>query len=463
VKVEEMNEIAVVVTCHAPYLRWLPEALASIDGQAPVPDETVLMLDGCRSAESVSDRWRVIEGDWGHPSGGRNAGLAASSAPWLVFWDADNVMPDGYLAALRHEIDAAPPDLGVIYPDIQYCDEQLQPQSLWIVPEWDYWDQRAENCIDTAGAWRREAVELAGGWSERTGGVFEDYALALDVTALGWKAKRLGGPPVLMRLHAGGRLQRRWQDGGALTDLWRARSLAIVTLLAGRDATFGVWEHFLRHAELPPRTALYVVDNSGRDDFSRRALDACRAIADERGLSHVDFAVSGQPYRASAEEPYFVRERHLHVARLYASVLPRVTEDLVMTLEDDIEPPLDAPRRLGEVIAFVSRGKVGAVGAAYSMPQNEDVVCLGWAGEGWGSALNWHELPTEPMDVNSIGGGCTVWANWALRGQPINFWWDRDLGWDGALCMQLRQRGFDVRVHGGVRCRHHLHGKVRGA
>jgi hypothetical protein len=452
-------DIAVVVTCHEPYLKWLPDALASIDAQVPEPAERVVVFDRHQPPAVTPGPWRFLAGDWGHPSGARNRGLAATSAPWLIFWDADNLMPAGHLAAVRRMIGAAPPDLAIVYPDLHLHDDQLTPQTLWTMPAWDYWGLRAENYVDTSAAWRREAVELVGGWSTRVR-TFEDYALALDITSLGWKAAKLGGPPVIMRIHPQGRMQRRWGDGGVLTDVWRARTLAIVSLLAGRDETFTSWRDFLLNAELPPKTALYVVDNSGQPEFSRMAFDACQRIARFRGLSHLDFAVSGRPYQAAAAEPYFVEERHLHIARLYASVLPRVTEDLVLTLEDDVEPPLDAIRKLGEQIGFPAFGKVGVVAAAYSIPQNANYVCAGMGTQEWGPGIGWAGLPHHPIEVGCVGGGCTVWANWALGGSPVNFWWSRGLGWDATLCVQMRQKGYSVRLHGGVRCRHHLHGRT---
>src|SRR5262249_28325405 len=67
-------------------------------------------------------------------------------------------------------------------------------------------------------------------------------------------------------------------------------------------------------------------------------------------------------------EPYLERRRHQHVASLYAAVFPRVGEDLILSLEDDVEAPLDAGRQLGEEIGYRSRGAVGVVAASYSMP-----------------------------------------------------------------------------------------------
>jgi hypothetical protein len=455
-----ISHIAVIVTCHEPHLKWLPEALASIDRQRPEPAERVIVFDRCQPPPAPNSHWRHIEGDWGGPSRARNAGVAATGAPWLVFWDADNVMAEGYLAAMQHATDTAASDLGIVYPDIQYCDEWLTPQWFWTLPAWDYWAMRAENCVDTASAWRREAVDVAGGWSDRVG-AFEDYALALDVTALGWKAAKLNGPPIVYRVHPEGIVQQQLRHERVLTELWRARSLGVVSLLAGRDETFERWVNFLLNAELPSKTALYVVDNSGRPEFTRKALDACQRIASIRGLPHMSFIPIGQVYQPALAEPYLEKCRHLHVARLYAAMFPRVTEDLVLTLEDDMEPPLDAVRRLGEDIGYGTRANIGVVSAAYAMPHNPSEVCAGYGNEGWGPSVRWEQLAAEPLDVGYVGGGCTVWANWALHGYPVHLRWNESLGWDGVLCQALKHKGYRVRLHGGVRCQHHIHGRVR--
>jgi hypothetical protein len=142
---------------------------------------------------------------------------------------------------------------------------------------------------------------------------------------------------------------------------------------------------------------------------------------------------------------------------LYCSVLSRVSEDLVLTLEDDVEPPLDAVRQLGRVFGW---GRVGAVGAACPWAGFGDLVCAGTGEEEWGDALLWSELPGGLVDVGCVGGGCTMWARWALRNLPVQFCWDRKMGWDAMFCRELRRHGFGIKLHGGVRCVHHTHGRL---
>jgi glycosyltransferase involved in cell wall biosynthesis len=453
---DEGTGVAVVVTCHAAYLPWLGEALGSIERQAPAAAERVVVLDGCEAPPRAG--WRAVAGAFGDPSPARDAGLAATTAPWVVFWDADNVMPPGYLEAVRLAAARAQADVGILYPDLQHCDGALAPTALRRMPDWDYWELRAENFVDTAAAWRREALAVAGSWPRSVASSHEDYALALELTSAGWRGQALRGPPVLMREHGAGRNLVSMRDGRDRDDIWRARSLAVVTLVAPRPDTFERWRAFLLAADLPPKTSLYVVDNTGDRAFGERIREVCGELQRERGLRSVDVTAMGDAHAGQRSVGDGDEARHRHVARLYGAVLRRVTEDFVLTLEDDVEPPPDAVRMLGRAFGWE---RVGAVGAAYAWPGYDELVCAGTGdGERWGEALRWSTLPDGLVDVSCVGGGCTMWARWALRGQPVQFRWHERMGWDAVFCRELRRRGYAVRLHGGVRCVHHVHGEL---
>jgi glycosyltransferase involved in cell wall biosynthesis/SAM-dependent methyltransferase len=458
---QQTCEVGIVVTCHAAYLPYLSAALDSIDKQDPSAVERVLVLDGCEGPP-VRAGWQVITGSFRDPSLARNAGLERTAAAWIIFWDADNVMPPGYLAAVVAAA-VANPDCAILYPDLQYCDNALRPtRPQRQMPEWDYWGLRSHNTVDTASAWRREALAMVGAWPRYLHSSHEDYALALDLTAAGWRAARLGGPAVVMRDHGDGRNLRSMTTGEDLDDIWRARSLGIVTPLAPRPSSFERWWKYLREAELPPKTSLYIVDNTGDPGFSAWINEACHDLRASRGIGHVEITAGGAPFISDGRRD--AKDRHHHVAKLYAMVLPRVREDFVLTLEDDVEPPLDAPRLLGRTFCWgpqegVGGQPIGAVAAAYGWPGMDALVCAGFGDTEWGDAPGWEALGdgSKPLEVGFVGGGCTMWANWALRGTPVRFHWDRErrLGWDAGLCADLRRRGWRILLHGGVRCQHH--------
>ncbi len=192
--------IAVVVASDGRHPDWLSVALRSIEAQLPKPAEQYLIVDSpdatatsaALDVDLSSRGWTVRRGCWGDPAVARNEGMAATGSPWVVFWDADNVMPAGFLAAVHEAIRNAQPSVGILYSDIDYVDENLDNGVLWRVPDCDYWGLREGNCIDTASAWRREALELCGGWPCGFG-AFEDYALALELTRRGWLAQHRSG------------------------------------------------------------------------------------------------------------------------------------------------------------------------------------------------------------------------------------------------------------------------------
>jgi len=452
--------LAVAVTCHAPYLRWLPECLASIDGQLGV-DRKILALDGCDAlgqGQAQPVHWEILRGEWGSPIPGRNAALeraAQGAAPcdWIVYWDADNPMPEGYLEAMREAAAAAPDDVACIFPDLQYIDEAGCPLRLRRVPEVDYWTLRRGNPgVDTSSCWRVDALRAIGGHIAGSG--MDDYALALALTRAGWRCVHAPGsvPPMMMRDHDRGRRSAAHIDdpATALEQLWKIRTLGIVTLWApGRYDVQTRWTAALQQMELPPQTSLYVLDNTGDLD-TLDVYDFCLRPNIQR--FDVLRYVMGAPDDWAG--------RHEHIAYLYRQILPRVVDDLVLIWEDDVEPPDgQALRRLHE--HFRLNSLVGAAGAAYASPENPEMVCASDQAERWHHACSLSELAgvRQAVPVQMIGGGFTLYQNWALKlAGPIRF--DHPFGWDATLSRGLRRAGCRVLLDPRVTARHHIHGAI---
>ncbi len=449
--------IAIVLTCHGQYLQYLQAAVESIDRQIPQPEEKVAVFDGCAAPQWLRARpsWRIIQGNWANPNPARNVGLRQTRAEWIIWFDADDIMPDGYIAAMRQAISTVPRTVGIIYPDLYYVDQTLRLLYSRPMPEYDYWRLRRGNYIDTSSAWRRQAVEQAGGWDEDLP-VLQDYTLALRITRLGWHGKKLQAPAVLKRRHGENRLQWEKEQQGLWREvLWQVRSMAVVTLHAGRWACLDEWIEWLRTAELPPERALYVVDNSGSREFGAALR---RLIWDElEGWRHIDIATVGSIYKPRPGERYDDLRRHAHVANLYAGVLPRVAEDVVLLLEDDVVPPVDAARRLHRY--FGPDSDVAAVGAAYPSPTCPQMACAARGRDYWHDMPRWDELGQRASEVGFVSGGCTLWANWALR-ECLPTYADLEdgklWGWETHLCREARERGYRILLDEGVRCRHRI-------
>jgi hypothetical protein len=167
--------------------RWLPP------GRLIVVDDRAHRTRQLRGPSlPVSPRLRarleVVRSGGRGPAAARNAGWRAGSAEWIAFVDDDVEPAPGWLVELERDLRRAPADVGgvqgrVIVPlpaDRRPTDWERNVASLEAAP----W-------ITADMAYRREALEEAGGFDERfTRAYREDTDLALRVQALGWRLTR---------------------------------------------------------------------------------------------------------------------------------------------------------------------------------------------------------------------------------------------------------------------------------
>lgn len=440
---------AVVVTAHAPYLRYLEACLDSVDAQTHLPECRAVVLDGCDPPAWLRRRegWRVIRGAWGNPNPARNAGIAATKSSWLVVVDGDNWLDPQYLRSCYQTISTATGRAAIVYSDIQLVDGQGRHVARHVSPErFDYWDLRLANYISTSSAMRRAAVEEAGGWAETT--CYDDWGLALRMTANGWTAVRQP-VPILAREGADG--HRRDRLHADMPFKWTQRSYAIVTLLAGRDDCLSDWLAWLNYAELPERTALYVLDNSRDERFREEVIRALGNPYLRNRLTHIDYQVCNLQC-PDLDKPF---SRAIHVPRLYNRILPRVSEDMLVTLEDDVIPPLWALKAL--VRDVPAKSMVGAMAAAYLSRRGAGRIVAAFGPDYIYRRVFRRDLVDGVMKVGCIGGGLTVWHNALVRRSlPFRFEFRNGIptGWDTILCADMRDAGHVVRLHGGVWCEH---------
>lgn len=121
--------LAVVVTAHD-QARFLGDALASIARQQQPPAEVVVIDDGSHDDPAAIARSfaqvRLIRQPQQGLAAARNAGLAAISAPQVLFLDADDVLHPGALAAGSAAL-AAAPGAALAYGAYRMVDAALIP------------------------------------------------------------------------------------------------------------------------------------------------------------------------------------------------------------------------------------------------------------------------------------------------------------------------------------------------
>lgn len=448
--------IAIVLTTHAAYLPHLEACVASIEPNQYhlgnlVVSEKVLVLDGPGSVPELPQGWRVLHVQAGNPNPARNWGLDAVRAEWVIHWDGDNIMPDGYAAAMARLATQVPANVGFIYPKVDLVNEAREIVQTLSVPPWDYWTQRGNTYIDTSSLWRVQAIRQAGGWS--FGQVMlDDWELSLRITALGWTGSR-----GLMATEITQHDQRRSRKGDMRKALWTARSVAIVTLWSPKSLAFDEVMEWYHKADFPPHVSVYWVDNSDNAAVGLRLRNHAHQLLVSGRVESITIIPGGEPYTVSPGEAYTHPGRHQHVARLYNTVIPRIREALVLFLEDDNVPPLDGLQALAYELPV--NQDIGGVGGCYESKNQPGMACFSTTGDVW-TPLRMDEVPRVPgIMVAMMGGGFALYRMDCVRQcLPFRVTTARGLlGWDANLGRDLgsQEGGYKrLLLHGGVRVAH---------
>lgn len=235
----------------------------------------------------------------GFKAGALEHGLPLTRAPLIAIFDADFVPPRDFLRRLCAAFED--PRVGFAQARWGHLDEgyslftRLQAMAI----DFHFLVEQSvrsahgyfTNFTGTAGIWRREAIEDAGGWSART--LTEDLDLSYRAQLRGWKAayvEDLVVPEELpVSIHAYRRQQSRWATGSfqsAFRLLWpvlRSRHRAAVKLQAAAHLlAYGVGPVMLIQLACYP---LFLVAFGGRHLHLPWFVAASSAVAIGIGIS----------------------------------------------------------------------------------------------------------------------------------------------------------------------------------
>ena len=445
--------VAVIVTCHTGYLNRLEKAVASINLQSSPFHQKILVLDSVSSyvAPIWLNGWTVMHCNARNPNVGRNLGIEQiKDCEWVVHWDADNVMPVHFLADHLQSLTSSDRRVAFFYPSLSYVnDSGLQIRKL-DVPEWDYWTFREKTFVDTSSLWNVHAVKSVGGWLSRQPSL-DDWGLSLRLTRAGWVGHKSRATATLT-LHPA----RRSQTSDHTEAIWSARSIGIITLWGGRSRISAKILKWYSTSELPPHVSLYWMDNSGDISFAKRLHRKAQQFMER--FECVFLTDAGPPYKINQEAGYLEWGRHQHVANLYNRVLSKVSEDLVLFVEDDNLPPLEGLRKLSD--AMPPWSNVAGVGGAYRSRTSPAQCCAALKKDLWSGCPPFDSLPERTIEVGMMGGGFTLYSNAALR-RAVPLICNHSkisgalTGWDGNLGIALSSLGYKLLLHGGVKVEHH--------
>jgi glycosyltransferase involved in cell wall biosynthesis len=168
--------------------RWIMECVESIRAQkvSGWDVEVRIGVDGCQATSAVLSYNDV--GHWYSPENVgphviRNSLITQAPADVYVIFDGDDVMTEGFLAALLPQVGD-----GLAWPDRQHCDADMTPM-----------EAGPFSCVNGVAAYSREAMTRLGGF--RPWRIAADHDAARRARVMGIPTKRATGAVLLRRRH----------------------------------------------------------------------------------------------------------------------------------------------------------------------------------------------------------------------------------------------------------------------
>lgn len=446
------SNITVVITIHEKYLQYLDDCLSSIQSQKVQPKEIIIIADKTSIPIHYQNNCTIINVNNGTPNPGRNIGLQMSKTEWTIFFDADDIMGPDYIEGAIEQIQKCQNNVGVIYPNLYYFYHNKDNDIVKKVnaPDWGYWKLREGNYIDTSSIWKTKALLEIGGWDDIG---IDDYGIALKLSRNGW----VGNPLpenyyIKKRKHEGGRFVEVYNSPEYIKSLWESRTFSILTLMAGRENYLDNFAQWIEKAILPPNISIFIVDNSNNINFSRKLQN----IIPNNRFCDINYHFNNTIYNPELQKRYYDPYMHSHVANIYNEIFQFIKSDFILTFEDDIIPPLDGIKQLHDHI--VSPTKIGAIGASYILSQkNKDIITASLNKTNWKFNIHTNQLNKGVKDVGFIGGGFTLWSNFAVQKcLPLYIEYGKDFlhGWDYNLCKDIRMNGYEIKLDTNLQCDH---------
>lgn len=185
---------------------FLDQCIRSIKGQTLRPRKIVVVDDGSDDDETIAalERWErdpevtVLRqpANLG-PSAARNRALELFDTSYALWIDADDLLLPGALDSMVAKLEAAPADIGFIYPHAQHIGNRTDYVEM---PAYNLWLLMQENYCPSPALFDRRVFEDAGvAYPEELVVGHEDWDLILQLAERGIHGLHADGPTFLYR------------------------------------------------------------------------------------------------------------------------------------------------------------------------------------------------------------------------------------------------------------------------
>ena len=234
------SRVSVVIRCYQQG-RFLAEAVESARAQTRVPDEIVVVDDGCTDEtaavlSSLQERGPLVIVRHAAPQGpaaGFNAGVAASSGDLVLALDADDALSPRYVELTEQAI-AGGADLA--YGGIERFGAET---GFTEARPFDVGELGVESFLHVSTMFRRSVFEVTGGFRsdlDRLG--LEDWEFWVHAVEKGARGRAVDGCWLRYRRHA----------GGSRNTMGRATVLRIHLMVHRLHPSVVGWRHLARWA-----------------------------------------------------------------------------------------------------------------------------------------------------------------------------------------------------------------------
>jgi len=438
--------VAVAAISHN-YGRFLSQALHSIKSQS-CPVTEIVVID-----DSSTDNTREVAGnhsvpyyriDRGHQYCGMKKAMDVTSSDILCFLDADDLLPSDYVSAglpLFRDY-----DVGIVYSDMKKFGTE---QGIVRFSEFESTNIHKDNFMHAGSLARRESLVSSRALSKGMPLGMEsatDWYVWRSVLLEGWKAAKQPAQ-YLYRQH--GKNNSHEYRGAVFDYFIRAclvsEPVSFFIALSGRTRYWKRMAKFLSQQEWPKsQVQLVLLDTSGSKKFHRRVRKW--AFSSEYDDVRVVKFDPGERAGVADEDRRDDAVRHSvqrAVARIYNKMAREVSTEYVLTIEDDVLPPLNVAETLLRGFSSSTASVAAPLKSRYH--------------EGY---LHWYPpkkiCTREGVGVEEIGGngfGCTMLRSSILKDTVFTSNPEFCKGdFDGSFYSRLS--GWKKKVHWDCRCIH---------
>lgn len=393
--------VAVIIISHN-YGRFLTHAIESVLGQSLRAAEIVVIDDDSTDdtrivAAKYADQGVRYEHVAFHSvTKNRKYGMELTSAPVLLFLDADDAISPEYLERGLKLFDD--PAVGIVHSDVQRFGDYEEYVRF---PEQG--NIHHHNFMHSASLIRRTAIQCSEAFSrpaEVTRLNQDDMYLWKRIVTAGWKVAKSSGVHIYRR-HGGSHCAQLLRDKISYYHLasLEHETVTLFVPLSGRLFSWPKLRRFLAQQTWPRRlTRLVLCDTSN----SRRFGKLIRRWALSCDYKDVRYYTQKVGRAGVADRNRHTREVYQAVQNamplIYNRAIREATTEHIVIVEDDVVPPMNAVKKL----LMQMDADVATVSAAY--PSRFDGQLVAWDRHG----KYFEATDTGVRDVAGNGFGCVV-------------------------------------------------------